>query len=317
MFIRDENGQYLWIPDNRILEPERGATQTAASTASEPAPAPTPAPEPTVSGYVMYPDQPGTGFYPGFWDVVPPGPEPVPYEPPATTPEPEPPAAAQPPATGATVPAPVPSGSTIGSVLDFEPGEFSVSSPAPWTGFPVFEPPAPPNVGRFDEVMPYPEPLAIAPFASPTLETAEQEPGYAFARREGLRALENAAAARGLLRSGGTLKDVVAWGNQFANQNYQNVFNRALEAWTRNAQSALDAWRANEQARENVYGLRQNTWQQNAKMALDAYDRLYQAAVAAFNPKFRAAELTFEDLYRRWRDQLNAYTAIATAGANG
>lgn len=123
-------------------------------------------------------------------------------------------------------------------------------------------------------------------FTAPSLEDAYGEPGYEFARREGLRAMENAASAKGVLRTGGTLKDLVGWGNKFAEQNYNNVYNRSAETYTRN------------------YGT-----------ARDAYDRNYRAAYDEFQPRFRAAEHTFEDLYRRWRDELNANQGIASMGA--
>jgi hypothetical protein len=80
-------------------------------------------------------------------------------------------------------------------------------------------------------------------FKSPTLEDAQNEPGYAFARNEGQRALESSAAAKGTLNTGGTLKNVLAWGNKFAEQNYGNVYNRALSAFDRLYQGELDMYK--------------------------------------------------------------------------
>ena len=225
------------------------------------------------------------------------------------------------------------------------------------------------------------DPFTYAAFQGPTLEEAKQEPGYAFARDQGIGALENSAAARGVLRTGGTLKDVLAWGNRFAEQNFSNVYNRAGQTYDRQRGNAFSNWQANEAARLNAYGANRATWQgneaarfnayganqarwqaneaarfgawnaneasrlnafdrslaaytTNADNALDAYrtneetrsgaydrnlgarlsafDRNYASTLAEFNPQFRAAELGFEDLYRRNRDELDALTRVAT-----
>lgn len=54
------------------------------------------------------------------------------------------------------------------------------------------------------------------------------DPGYQFRMSEGLKALERSAAARGILQSGGTLKDITRFGQDVASQEYQNAFQRYL-----------------------------------------------------------------------------------------
>ena len=136
---------------------------------------------------------------------------------------------------------------------------------------------------------------------------------------EGKKALENSAAAKGVLRTGGTLKDLFSWGNKFGEQNYGNVFNRAASIYDTNRNNAASNYATN-------YGVSRDTFDRNYKGSTDAYatntgnlydtyDRKFAGDVAAFNPKFQAAQLTFEDLYKRWKDKLNATTTIATAGA--
>lgn len=51
-------------------------------------------------------------------------------------------------------------------------------------------------------------------------------PGYEFARTEGLRAVDDAAAGRGMLRSGATLKAEQAFGTGLASQDFGNYLNR-------------------------------------------------------------------------------------------
>lgn len=54
----------------------------------------------------------------------------------------------------------------------------------------------------------------------------EADPGYAFRRSEGMKALERSAAARGSLMSGSTLKGIQRFGQDLASQEYTNAFNR-------------------------------------------------------------------------------------------
>lgn len=51
-------------------------------------------------------------------------------------------------------------------------------------------------------------------------------PGYQFRMDEGLRGVENSAAARGLLGSGGTLKDIVRFSQGVAADDFNQQFNR-------------------------------------------------------------------------------------------
>ncbi len=63
------------------------------------------------------------------------------------------------------------------------------------------------------------------PFGMPQFEA---DPGYQFRMSEGLKALERSAASRGILQSGGTLKDITRFGQDVASQEYQNAFQRYL-----------------------------------------------------------------------------------------
>ena len=53
-------------------------------------------------------------------------------------------------------------------------------------------------------------------------------PGYQFRFDEGMRGIENSAAARGMLGSGGTLKDLVRFGQGVAADDYNQQFNRTM-----------------------------------------------------------------------------------------
>jgi hypothetical protein len=59
-------------------------------------------------------------------------------------------------------------------------------------------------------------------------QTLEQTPGYQFNLRYGLKAVQNAAAARGLGLSGAALKGATTYATGLADSTYQNQFNNAL-----------------------------------------------------------------------------------------
>jgi hypothetical protein len=58
------------------------------------------------------------------------------------------------------------------------------------------------------------------------MEQFQADPGYGFRLKEGLRALENSAAARGGLLSGNTMRGVTQFGQELGSQEFTNAFNR-------------------------------------------------------------------------------------------
>lgn len=161
----------------------------------------------------------------------------------------------------------------------------------------------------------YTAPEPYQPFVGPTLEQAQSEPGYAFARDEGQRALENSASAKGIVRTGGTLKDFIGWGNRFAEQNFGNVYNRTANTYATNR----DTWAGNERARATVYDRNRNNaadaYKTNWGIDTDVYDRNTGTALDVFDREYRQSLAEFDDIYRRDRDEMDALTRIATAGA--
>lgn len=58
------------------------------------------------------------------------------------------------------------------------------------------------------------------------MQDFEQDPGYDFRLKEGMKALNNSMAAKGLGMSGPGLKAAVNYGQEAGSQEYQNAFNR-------------------------------------------------------------------------------------------
>jgi hypothetical protein len=114
-------------------------------------------------------------------------------------------------------------------------------------------------------------------FHAPSQEEAQKEPGYQFRLDAGQQALERSASAKGILRTGGTLKDFVEYGQNFGAAEYNNVFNRALQGYDREYRGAYDAF-APQLADYN------NRFRAETASGLAAYDRDWQQYVFANTP---------------------------------
>ena len=71
-----------------------------------------------------------------------------------------------------------------------------------------------------------PELIAASRYTPFNMDQFQQDPGYAFRMREGLKALDRSAAARGGLLGGNQLRGVTQFGQDLASQEYTNAFNR-------------------------------------------------------------------------------------------
>jgi hypothetical protein len=68
-------------------------------------------------------------------------------------------------------------------------------------------------------------------FNAPTNVTEQNDPGYQFRLDQGLKALQNSAAAKGNLLSGGTAKGMDQFAQNDASQEYGNVYDRAFQQY--------------------------------------------------------------------------------------
>ncbi|MES2137008.1 MAG: hypothetical protein V4502_08120 [Pseudomonadota bacterium] len=71
-------------------------------------------------------------------------------------------------------------------------------------------------------------------FQAPTGVTYQNDPGYQFRLRQGLKAQDMSAAARGGAMSGGEAKALAQYGQDYASNEYGNVYNRALGTYQTN-----------------------------------------------------------------------------------
>jgi hypothetical protein len=83
------------------------------------------------------------------------------------------------------------------------------------------------------------------PFQAPTAAQAEATPGYQFGLQQGEGAQQASAAANGTLLTGGTQAALDQYGQNYADTNYNNVYNQTLQTYGTN----YNTW-ANQQASE-------------------------------------------------------------------
>lgn len=82
-------------------------------------------------------------------------------------------------------------------------------------------------------------------FQAPTAEQASQTPGYQFQLNEGLKALQNSAAAKGNLLSGNTAEALDQYSQGLASSNYQQTYNNSLNQY-QNAYNQFQQNQANQ-----------------------------------------------------------------------
>lgn len=140
------------------------------------------------------------------------------------------------------------------------------------------------------------------PWNAPNPKDIYNDPSYEFRFEEGLRPIRNSRAAQGLTRTGATLKALQRYGQGFASNEYDRIYNRAADSYDRTQAARFGAHQVNRQAR------------------LDRYDRNFNEATAEFAPRQRWAELQFGrdwDIYKYMNDDAyRYYSADLDAASN-
>lgn len=168
------------------------------------------------------------------------------------------------------------SGGIGGTLPPGSPGLLDPYGGQPPPGF--APPPGSELPGRFS----YPD------FKAPTYQEAFDDPGYQFTVGEGEHALQNSAFGKGVGRTGGTLKDLINYGQAAATTQYGTVLNRNL-----------GVWRENQGNQAGIYGL--NT--QNAKDIYSRYADFYRTGHDDFTGWQNGV---FDKLYRQQQLGVNA-----------
>lgn len=151
-------------------------------------------------------------------------------------------------------------------------------------------------------------PFAFEAFKGPGAADIFKDPSYTGRRDEGLRAIEHGAAAKGLTRLPQTLKALGSWNQDFASREYGNIFDRSAQTWGMNRNNAADAYSLN-------YGVSRDVWDRGEQQNLSTHDRNYKGAYDMFDMnELQPAKMTFEDMFRRYKAELDSTTQIAGYG---
>lgn len=108
-------------------------------------------------------------------------------------------------------------------------------------------------------------------FEAPDPSKIGDDPGYKFRVGQAVGGLQNTAAAKGLLNSGGTLSNILGLEDQFAGQEYQGAWDRKFANWQQNwanfGGQFSRAWQQYAMDKDTFYQNESNPWL-----------KLYQAA---------------------------------------
>ena len=183
-------------------------------------------------------------------------------------------------------------------------GSYSGSSfgkapnPTPFN-FPQFQSPGAFNYGEYNPLDPFKGPE----WKAPTDVSDANDPGYSARLREGQKAIERSAAAKGTLVTGGTLKDLSNYAQDYAANEYQNVYNRAFQDYSTNYQR-----QASEYDRAAQEHFRDYTT--NRSNAFENYTTNFQNALNAyktnFETQFQPWQANYQQAYQTWQGNMNA-----------
>ena len=155
-------------------------------------------------------------------------------------------------------------------------------NPEPYNAPAPFMPPA------YEGATPFarPEYAAAQPFTGLSVEEMNADPGYQFRMQQGQQALERSGAARGVTNTGGTLQNILDYGQQAGSQEYGAAYGRKLNDYTTNEQNRFNTYQTN-------YANAMGAYNQNEANRAGAFDRNVGNAASAYG-------MNAENAYRQY-----------------
>jgi hypothetical protein len=160
-------------------------------------------------------------------------------------------------------------------------------------------------------------------FQGPTQAEAANDAGYQFTQQQGQKALEASKAAQGVLKTGGTLKGLINYGQQAASTQYDKVYGRKRSEYDltenqnrftygTNRSNAAENFDRNIRNQQTGYSMRQGAWKDNAAVALEGSRHGYDVATGAYDRNYSKARQGYDDE----RQHANSVAAAGRANAN-
>lgn len=208
--------------------------------------------------------------------------------------------------------------------FSYEDFQFGEQAPAGYQAGPAFTP------GAFAYGEQGPAAFDYAEFVAPGQDAVLRDPGYQRRLAEGQKALETSAAAKGLLRTGATLKGLSEYAQQQASdeyarayqrqldeyqmgragakeeyesgrQSYMDRYNKAYQEYLTNLENQKFAYSTGEQQRRSTYDEAQREYDRKYKMAQDKYQTGYNKAFAEYQSRRSAAEQQYQQDWNYWK----------------
>lgn len=162
---------------------------------------------------------------------------------------------------------------------------------------------------------------AMRPFG---MSDFEADPGYAFRMKEGLKGLDQQAAARGGLISGNALRAAQQYGQDLGSQEYQNAYNRYQTNRT-NVLNPLQSLLGQAQSTANTLGTSGQNYANNAGQGMMAAGNArasgYTGSADAWNRGLGGAAgtivsgLNANQMYGSGYNPYNNYAGLAGGGS--
>ena len=144
------------------------------------------------------------------------------------------------------------------------------------------------------------------PFAAPDPASIQNDPSYQWRYDQGLATQKRKGANSGTFFGGATMKALQGWGQNYASNEYKDIYSRAADVYDRNLSGKFNEWKSNEDQRFN-------SWNANRGLAFDTVNTNNAAKTNEFAPQQRWAELTFGrdfDLYKYMNDDAFRYSDL-------
>lgn len=127
----------------------------------------------------------------------------------------------------------------------------------------------------------------IDPYAPTTADHVFADPSYGFRKDIGEKALLNNRAAQGLARSGGTLKDLLDYNQNFASQEFSNVDTRRFRDWSSNADTTLRRSGMEQDRARSIFEPQLFEWNKKGDLSVRAEEGAYDNAFDEFLQDYR------------------------------
>lgn len=161
------------------------------------------------------------------------------------------------------------------------------------------------GAGQFGETFSYPK--WTKQFAAPTSVDESNDPGFAFRQKVGSDAILQNASKMGIARTGGTLKDIDQWNQNYASSEYDKVYGRALDSYNSELANYMGGYNRAKDQFLTKYGIYNDNFTRDQSAQGQAFNQQYSLANLGLNAANAQAGL--------YTGQGNTAANIYTGGA--